>query len=319
MGSPTDTASINRLNELNERLAQRTAEMDNLQTTKARLDAEIDLDLDQYAAQAGYEPVNVTKSNPFYLHRMFTGKRISDKDKVDDIYTGAAASMKARKLNNSDDLRDFLEGAGADMEIQPSARRSMEARNIQQGRMTQRATAAREVFGDDAMVSDPRVREAIGTMLNQAKSEDPALYESLARIFEGMPPRGSGLELLARANRVFKPAAVYGMFIPKVGSIVRNRVGGVWQAASEGTLTPESVLRLRQDFTGAISDAVAEIGGRGFAKDQFTQSINIVDEAFKQAKGDPRQVKAFLREMGRNDLVEALDYGVLDTLCSRRT
>jgi hypothetical protein len=268
---------------------------------------------DEWAKEAGYVTAQDVRSNPFYLQRIFKGTKQSADDIA--VLTGSPSALKSRTLTSGEDIMDFLKGQ-EDLWLEPDAAKALRNRAQQQGRIMQRAKAAKEIFGEDTIVSDPVVSSAMANLLKNAKVAEPELYQSLQRMFEGIPPQGPFLEFLNKASAPFKRAAVMGFVLPKASSIIRNRIGGLWQAASTGVLTKADIARASRDVAEAFADAYPRSVGAVIPKSQLSSKLSSIDNAFASSDGTIESVRKALAKDGHDDLVSAIDNGVLDGFVS---
>jgi len=131
---------------------------------------------------------------------------------------------------------------------------------------------------------------------------------------QGQPPRGLMTDVLSMSNRVFKPAAVYGFMVPRVSAIVRNRVGGVWQAASTpGVPVIPNLKRFGSDLREAFVDGIQKVGGfKNLKRNELSKAINKVERAFVEAEGDVHKAFSIIHDKGGTDLALAVETGILD-------
>lgn len=136
----------------------------------------------------------------------------------------------------------------------------------------------------------------------------------------GMKPRTGLNAALAGFNRAIKGPLVYGVVLPKFGSMVRNKLGMVMQAAATPGAREEAFYQFRnglndlaRSFTEAYGGAL--FGGSGWGRgDKLGEALNLVEDAFKRAK-NTADVDGILRAT-RPDLADAVKYGVLDGFVS---
>jgi hypothetical protein len=303
-----------RRKAMEDRLAVTDNDIAGLEATLQSIDDATFDNVGDWARQAGYVAAEDVRANPFYLQRTWLGTKRAPDDAT-EVLTGAPSALKERTLTSGEDIMEFLQGQ-EDLYLEPDAVKALRSRAAQQGRIVQRGKAAKEIFGEDSLITDPQIAQAVGKLLNDTKVDDPDLHNALVRMFNGLPPRGPFTEMLATANKAFKAAAVYGLLIPKVGSIVRNRVGGLWQGASTGTLTKQDFARAPLDIAEAFADGMHQAFGLNMPKSELSSKLTAVDNAFNAAGGNLSDVKRLLAEQGQDDLLLAVDNGVLDTFVS---
>lgn len=148
------------------------------------------------------------------------------------------------------------------------------------------------LLSQDFKLADPDLRSAAQAIAKQFPEEEATV---LLNALNGLAPRGATTTALAKLNTYFKPYAVYGAVVPKIGSITRNMTGGLWQqlsnAEARGDL-PRAIAQLVPNWLKAIDDGVEKLFGMRFSKNEFAE----VDEAFKRSGGDPRRVLAAIKD-----------------------
>ncbi len=159
---------------------------------------------------------------------------------------------------------------------------------------TQRKAARDWLLSKQYKQADPLMREAAEAIAKNLPGDeaDVALH-----FLKGMKGREGFPKALASLNRRFKPVAVYGALVPKLGSITRNMTGGVWQKFSNpearGTISPKNIPGFMRNWLASIEDGVERlIGKRVFTKNEFAE----MDTAFKAGGGDPRKALALIKD-----------------------
>lgn len=293
------------------------------------------LDDIKHGALAKPGAADITNASPRnYLQRLF---EFPD-DEADALMRGngsVADAQKTRVLTTDDELaagvNETLKSGG---KYERNAYKRLLTRSQGQGRMLQKASIAKQILGDrfenlvdgvyktaddGVRVYDKSVNTAVDEALDAMSKVDPESSRALSNAYHGLKARGPVLELLAKANRYFKPAAVYGVVVPKMGSIVRNDLGTSWQIMSEQGLTAagKNLARTPRRLWDAINDGTAKAFGlQRLAPGEITRDIDLIEDAFKAAKGSESAVAAHLRTLGREDLAQAAEHGVLDGFVS---
>lgn len=169
----------------------------------------------------------------------------------------------------------------------------------------QRKAAREWLLSKQYKQADPLLRETAEAIARNLPGDeaDVALH-----MLKGMEKRGAVTGALSKLNRYFKPYAVYGAVIPKLGSITRNLTGGLWQqfsnAEARGTVG-KAALRLVPTWLKSVEDGVERLmGKRLFSKNEFAE----VDAAFKASGGDPRKALDLITD---KDMRAAVERGVL--------
>lgn len=155
--------------------------------------------------------------------------------------------------------------------------------------------------------ADPLLREAAEAIAKNLPGDeaDVALH-----FLKGMKGRTGLPKALAALNRPFKPVAVYGAIVPKIGSVTRNMISGIAQKyanpEARGTISLKNIPAFFADWGKSIDDGVERlIGRRVFSKNEFAA----IDEAFKQAGGDPRKALSLIKDPTMRDAVERGVFG----------
>ena len=155
----------------------------------------------------------------------------------------------------------------------------------------QRKQAREWLLSQQYKQADPLLRETAEAIAKNLPGDeaDVALH-----MLKGLEKPGAVVSGLSKLNRYFKPYAVYGAVLPKLGSITRNLTGGLWQQFSNAEARGQvgsAAVRLIPTWLKSIEDGVERlIGRRIFSKNEFAE----VDSAFKQAAGDPRKALAYI-------------------------
>lgn len=239
-----------------------------------------------------------------YLQRIFSGQTA---DEVTDAALGNPSAVKGLKLETVEETADFL-AKNPNVKFERNAAKRLAQRAEQQGTLAQRAEIGR-AFQKHFAYADPDMRNAVLKQIEALPAEEANV---LMNAFKGMPARSTPMDWLASANRFFKPFAVYGAAIPKMGSIVRNRMSGVWQALSNpearGTVL-ESVKRLPSDLADAVTQS---LGLKKLAVGELSSKINAIDAAFAQSGGVAENAMRALEQAGLGDVAQLMRSGALD-------
>ena len=164
---------------------------------------------------------------------------------------------------------------------------------------------------DEALLNSPVTRAQMESVIETASRQNPDMARYIENLGKGIPPRKGLASILAAANKPFKGAAVYGLFIPRFAGLFRNRFGGVWQRASTGNLWGESPRRFIEDYFNAFAQAWEKSFGSSLEAKRLVRW----SEAVKRARGDPERMMRILRKKDKV-LAEAIESGALDTFVS---
>ncbi len=247
-----------------------------------------------------------------YLMRNYSGLKGQAEDELNDLAMGSASALKNRSLHSPEAIADFLEkNPGVTYERNALKRATMRAE--QQGSLAQRAEIGKAILGEGYAHSDTEMRKLVSDTI---KTFPPDEQAAVLDAWQGIPGRGTPMQWLAKANRLFKPAAVYGVAVPKIGSIVRNRISGVWQALSnpEARATVgESLKRLPSDLSDAVTQS---LGLKSLQVGELTSKIDAIDQAFMASKGSAENAYKLLEAGGHNDVAALLKAGAMDGFVS---
>jgi hypothetical protein len=240
--------------------------------------------------------------NPEYLARSW----LLDKD---------SNALKGRSLKTPEEILGFLQKPDIGLELDSA--RLMSNRAMQQGRMLEQASLAKSMGATGEGLESLRksAKEAIES--TPFAEKDTAL--ALQRALDGMPPRSGIFNALRTVmNPRVKGAMVYGVVLPKFGSLLRNKIGMGFQAAAEPGVREEAFKHLNPvHILREMGKAWDEAYGTAmFGKmDDLSVDMRAIEDAFKGAKQTDDVAKT-LRDAGRDDLADAVKHGVLDGFVS---
>lgn len=233
--------------------------------------------------------------------------------------TASQASFeKARTLKTPEELAAFInETPGAQFEL--NARKLMMDRAAGQGRLMQRADLKNQILEKfpTALKQGTSDTGIMDETLKQIAKESPDTASRLHTALYGMEARGNVAQLLATVNSKIKPLMVSGAVIPKVGSIMRNRMGMLFQAVAEegqpvGALAHlANPAAMANDVLRGLDDAYSHVWGKKFLPaDKLSDKIGKIESALDAGKGSVDGVRAALAN--EPELLDALNHGVLD-------
>jgi hypothetical protein len=247
-----------------------------------------------------------------YAHRRFTSLIPEEDIKL----AGQPSSVKARTLKENQNLRDFLNSAeGKKVKLEENLISGTAGLAGQAGRIAQRSTIAKGLLGDKFVsLADDATRGEVSNIIKGMEAADPEGARLLQQAWEGQTPRGPIMQMLANANAVFKPAAVYGLAFPRVGGIMKNILSFPAQIGlgGEGKQALTQLARTPATVRNALQEGVHAAFGFQIPKDQLAQSLDLVEQAFQQSGGRAKNASDFLRAQGRDDLAQAAENGVID-------
>lgn len=278
------------------------------------------------------QDVDVSNASPRnYLKRMY---ELPEDNEINAMRGGGLNATKARKYDTDELLAQHLSDPANGKGYERNAYKRLLSRSDEQGRILEKATIAKHVLGDrftnlvdgvykqadsGTMLYDKSVTGAFDEAINAMAKADPESARALANAYHGAKARGPILEVIAKANRWFKPAAVYGVAIPKMGSIVRNDLGTSWQAlTTQGAeMAGKNLARTPRRLWDSINDGTAKaFGWKHYKPDNLTADLHTIEDAYKGARGSEDAVMQLLESGGRHDLAEAVRHGVTDGFVS---
>lgn len=254
-----------------------------------------------------------------YLQRKFTQLPKDRFPSADDFTkSGLPSAVKGRELTDRADLVDFITNTPEAAYERDAGRRLIE-RSMQQGKLLERAKIGQDFIHSSGGVgfhlTNQAERAQVKDLIKNAAATEPDFAYLASNIFNGMPPRG-GTGWLADINKVVKPAMVYGVILPKMGSIVRNQIGMLWQAASTPGVKPTDLRKAWFAIGDSLNDGYGKLLGLPKrAGDELGQELNLMDDAHNFAAQNNlggEGVITYLQSRGRNDLASAVRLGVTD-------
>lgn len=236
-----------------------------------------------------------------YLMRTYKGM---DEQTGLDLATRNPSPAKGRTLTSMEDVQSFLnEKPGVTFER--NALKRAASRADAQGVLAQRAEIGKGLVGDAFAYTDDAAKEAA---LKRIAELPPEEAQVVGDLFKGMKGRGTFDSVLASGNGLFKKYAVYGAIIPKFGSIVRNKIGGLYQTLANpearGVIGGQA-KRIGSDLADAVTQS---FGFKRLATGELSKSLDQIDEAFKFSGGSAEG--AFQRLPP--ELADAMRNGVMD-------
>lgn len=250
-----------------------------------------------------------------YLQRLYNGETATQRaEKIlggGPTEMGQASAVKKLKLETPEDIASYLnapEQAGVTYERDLAKRLSSRAQ--QQAQMAGKVEIGKSLV-PEYVQANPQMRTAAHEELQKLATTDPESAKYLKDMLEGLPPRGNFSKALAKVTAPIKAAMVFGYAIPKVGSIVRNKVGGVWQALSNpeagAGVAAGQGKRFFSDLYGAVAESIGAADKTGLGKD-----LALIDDAFRNSGGVASNAVKILEAGGRKDLAGMARSGVLE-------
>lgn len=237
-----------------------------------------------------------------------------------------SSSAKGTKLGTPDQVADFFnkhkDAVGAELD----AGRLLLNRATQQGKMMGQASVAKSMGGTGTLAGHNSLKSSAKEQIAQMaaaggfKGKDDVA--AITRAIDGMGPRDGMLKALAGWNRMVKGPMVYGIVLPKFGSMVRNKLGMAFQALATPGAREQAIPQLKSlfnDIGRSWDEAYGEVvfgTGKSFARgDEIGKAMTALDDAFLTAK-NTAEVSQVLRAKGAGELANAVDTGVLDGFVS---
>ncbi len=272
-----------------------------------------------------------------YVQRRFTGM-LSDKDLE---MVGNPNAIHARTIKDPGQLPSFM-NANPEVKLDRDIGSAFGHRVEQDARMTKSTVIGKQLIEQYAKQADEKIFKAQGDVskIGLTKAESDALAARgtaladtefrtattsivdhikkvsphtedgilLENAIKGNAPRGAATAFIAKSLAPFKPYAVYGAFVPKLGADVRNALTGVVQVGSNPetrSLTGQTIKNLPHVLFGSLMDGIEKMTGARIGHNEFGE----VEAAFKQAKGDPGRALALIqnpmmREAVKNNVID---------------
>lgn len=248
-------------------------------------------------------------------------------DTVDNFQAkgSQASATKQAKLETPQDVADFFNANKATVGAELDAGRLLLNRASQQGKMMGQASVAKSMGGTGTLAGQDlksSAKEQIAQMAAAGGFKGKDDVTAITRAIDGMGPRDGMLKALAGWNRMVKGPMVYGIVLPKFGSMVRNKLGMAFQALATPGAREQAIPQLKSlfnDIGRSWDEAYGEVvfgTGKSFARgDDIGKAMTALDDAFLTAK-NTADVSQVLRSKGAGELANAVDTGVLDGFVS---
>lgn len=204
--------------------------------------------------------------------------------------------------------------ANPEADLEFDALKAAAPRAAQQGTLEKKALLLRESTGNPAATL-PDDGEAMAAIIEHAKKETPDYGYALENVYKGIPPRNDVFfKGLHAANKIFKPAATYGVVLPRISFHVRNQLSEFGQVASDEQarkVLPQAVMRSLSNLLGAFDDGYKHLTGSRLGNGELTQHLDMVENAMRAAKGNATKALAAI-DVADPRVAEAIRHGVLD-------
>ncbi len=259
-----------------------------------------------------------------------------------------ANALKGRVLSDKDTFVDFLQ-KNPDVHLEEDIGVALAHRASQQGRMMKRAIAGQELidrgqtgaFGPKVQaavqqvlerrqlngsplagnrfsdLSDVASRGAVSDVIDQLKVTSPDDARVLQTVWHGLEPRSGVTADMANLNRLFKPAAVMGVGWPgKPAAVMRNIIAFPGQVASEEELGFKHAMKQAARTPAAIGHAFGvgfdQTFGTDLTRGTTLENRRLWDKALSESGGRVSAARAALKSAGREDVLAAVEHGVID-------
>jgi hypothetical protein len=255
-----------------------------------------------------FDPETMSPSN--YLMRLIEGPDLNKN-----------VATKERSLRGGGQLSEFLNTQGGNItRYEQDALRRFAARIPAQGRIAKRQAVGELVAGSDfrsghrgqvsALVDDPGAQEQFKAALSRGQFS-PEEQQVLGDMFKGS--RVKLPDMLSSLNRRFKQAAVYGIGIPRIATIVKNRLSTGFQAAGTEGMTAEAVGNQFKNLPADVWSAAVHDGlGLDMPRNELTTKLGTMEQAMAGSGGRVEHAIEALKASDP-DLANALQLGVVDS------
>lgn len=258
-----------------------------------------------------------------YMPHMFSRPQNLGPD-LRDAYAANPNALRERILQTPDQVAEFLNNkpeAGMEM----NSLRAFMGRATQQGKIVSKGTLGKSLVDAAAPVNPltniPQQWSSIKDsnalamkVIEDIGKADPETAMRLNTAYNGMDERNGFNAILASANRYIKPALTSGVIMPKVGFMVRNRLGMNWQALTQempASSRLELLKRTGSDLYRSADEAWSGVLGRKYVSpDEIGLDIGAIDSALTNSKGSLAETRKLLA--GNPSALAALEHGVLD-------
>jgi hypothetical protein len=151
--------------------------------------------------------------------------------------------------------------------------------------------------------------KAMNAALEELTKADPETAGALSRAYHGLEPRGAFLEAVSKVNRIFKPYATAGAFVPRLSFSVRNVVTGggvqVLMNPKARAYWPQYAKGVAGNLVRSLDDGIEHLTGtRRLSADDMKQ----VNDALRLSGG---RVDDAAQRIADPTLREALQSGVI--------
>ncbi len=249
-----------------------------------------------------------------YLQRVLRGKRKADR--INDILGTTPTQMakpsatKARSIQDPEQLASLL-NAEPGVTYERSAVKRLAGRAEEQGRLAAQAEVGRSLVGEGFAVTDKQTMAAANDAIRQLAETAPEDAKALHDALNGLAPRGTLTSLLASHNGLWKKAAVSGFILPKIGTLVSNKLSSIWQLGSNEE-TRAVAMKAFKSIDSDVAGAITETLGMKYPRDKLRGDLEAIANAFRKSEGSGADAAQSLRLAGRHDLADAVEQGVLD-------
>lgn len=251
---------------------------------------------------------------PAYMQRIMQAPEGQISEYLEKFAAAKPNFAKARKLREDADLATFLNDKGVSLKTDPLE--IMVRRAGSQGRAVTKANITQEILGGPVDLGVQTSEIVNGALKILARDPETAgMAKALTDIVTGPGQRGAVGEVLAKFNRFWKPAVLYGLALPRFAAITRNRIGAINQELATAGASVGGLRRMAADLKGAVAEGINKGFGTKLGKDELNQSLDLIDDAFRAAGGDVRNIGQVLQRSGSPQakrLAEAVEQGVLD-------
>jgi hypothetical protein len=240
---------------------------------------------------------------PAYLSRDY------EVEAENEARQGAANGLKARSFTSPEEVAQHINAGnplGKDFAEASVSQAQGHAGQLARQKLGEHISGG-TIKGKPFVLANSDHRAMVTAAIDKIRQSRPDFAAELDRLWKGLPPRGPIMQILSGLNKPFKQAAVMGIGLPRVMSLMRNRIAKPFQALAEaGTQqnaigggafnVPRELKQFGTDLGGTALDGLHSLGmAKGIKGGPWNKIFEMRDDAWKTG-GDAAGVTANLRQ-----------------------